>query len=330
MRISIALATWRGTAFLQAQLDSLAAQTRLPDELVASDDASGDATPDLLEAFAARAPFEVRILRQGANLGFAGNFDRALRACTGDLVLPCDQDDVWFAEKLTQMERWAQTTPEAAILACDTELTDAALAPSGRSKQGQIAALKLPEDVFVMGCCLAIRREFLDIALPIPASATAHDTWLVELADRFGLVKRRADILQYYRQHESNVSHFSANTTHAIGPLRRANLWTKDLARRLRGTGGLSRELENLRLQAARIAERKPDLVRLAGAERTARCVAVLDDRLNRLEARAAVRAVSIAGRPLALASNWRRAGYGGRAGLAAALRDLTTRTDAP
>ncbi len=295
---------------------------------MASDDASGDATPDLLEAFAARAPFEVRVLRQDANLGYAGNFDRALRACTGDLVLPCDQDDLWFAEKLAQMERWAQITPKAAIFACNAELTDAALVPSGRSKLGQIAALGLPEEAFVMGCCLAIRREFLDVALPIPAAAKAHDTWLVELADRFGLVERRAEILQYYRQHDSNVSDFSANTTQAIGLLHRADLWTRGLVRRILGNGGLSRELASLRLQAARIAERKPDLLRLVGAEHTARGIAMLDRKLDRLEARAAVRAASIPHRPLALASNWSKAGYRGRAGLAGALRDLTARID--
>jgi glycosyltransferase involved in cell wall biosynthesis len=330
LKISIALATWRGTAYLQEQLESLAAQTRLPDELVASDDASNDATIDLLEAFALRAPFEVRILRNDTNLGFAGNFDRALGACTGDLVFPCDQDDVWFPEKLAQMERWAYSTSDVAIFACDTELTDTTLAPSGRTKRGQLAALGLPMEAFVMGCCLAIRREFLDIALPIPAGFKAHDTWIVELADTLGLVERRAEVLQYYRQHGRNTSDFSANTIDHIGFLRRAHLWKKGFLRRLSGNGGLCGELERLRQQGERIAERNVDLVRLLGAERSARCKATLNRKLGRLEARAAVRSASIARRPLALARNWRQAGYTGRAGLVGAMRDLTTYTETP
>ena len=35
--ISVAMATYNGANFLEAQLDSLAAQTRLPDELVVTD-----------------------------------------------------------------------------------------------------------------------------------------------------------------------------------------------------------------------------------------------------------------------------------------------------
>jgi glycosyltransferase involved in cell wall biosynthesis len=324
VRISVALATWRGAEFLQAQLDSLAAQTRLPDELVASDDASDDATPELLEAFAADAPFEVRVLRQDTNLGYAGNFNRALAACTGDLIFPCDQDDFWFTDKLAQMERWAQHTPKVAILACDAELTDAQLTPSGRSKLGQIAALGLSEEAFVMGCCLAIRKEFLDLALPFPVGIAAHDTWLVEIADALGVVQRNSKVLQYYRQHSSNTSKFSANTIHEIGALKRANLWAKSLVRRLQGNGGLSKELASLRLKATRIAEREQVAVMIAGAEHTANAIAMLNHRIERLEARHAVRQADKAERLQALARNWSKSGYHGLAGTAAALRDLT------
>ncbi|MBW6521001.1 MAG: glycosyltransferase, partial [Desulfoarculaceae bacterium] len=42
--ISIALCTYNGEQFLQEQLDSIAAQSLLPDELVICDDRSSDAT----------------------------------------------------------------------------------------------------------------------------------------------------------------------------------------------------------------------------------------------------------------------------------------------
>ena len=62
MKISVALACWRGTAHLTEQLNSLAGQTRLPDEVVAVDDASGDDTAALLRTFAETAPFEMRVI----------------------------------------------------------------------------------------------------------------------------------------------------------------------------------------------------------------------------------------------------------------------------
>src|SRR5690606_26514650 len=105
--LSIALAAWRGTAWLPEQLDSIARQTRLPDELVAVDDASGDGTADWLERYAETAPFPMRVLRNPTNIGYCRTFERALRETSGDLVFPCDQDDFWFPEKLAKMETWA-------------------------------------------------------------------------------------------------------------------------------------------------------------------------------------------------------------------------------
>ena len=49
--ISIALATFNGARFIGQQLESLATQTRLPDELVVCDDRSEDATVSIVEAF---------------------------------------------------------------------------------------------------------------------------------------------------------------------------------------------------------------------------------------------------------------------------------------
>ena len=325
MKISVALAAWRGSAYLDAQLDSLAAQTRLPDELVAVDDASGDHTPDMLDAFAARAHFPVRVLRNPTNLGYAQNFGRALSECTGDLVLPCDQDDVWFPEKLERFEDWAQARPDMQIFACDAELTDGALIPTGRTKRGQIAAVGLPEDAFVMGCCLGVRRAFLDVALPLPQGARAHDTWLVELADRFGLVDRRGEVLQYYRQHGANTSDFLANTPDAIGPMRRMTLRAASILRRMRSDGGLMREIDSLRLQNQRIADRTSDIAALSSPERLAAARVTLGNHLDRLEARAAARSATPLSRPVAVARLWRAGGYAGTGGMTGAVRDLTT-----
>lgn len=327
MKISIAVATYNGARFLHEQLDSFSRQTRLPDELVVSDDGSSDATVGILEQFCTRTSFDMFVFRNDNNLGYAGNFNRALTECTGDLVFLADQDDWWFTEKMAQMVRWAEDLPSVAIFACDAELTDARLTPSGRSKRKQIEALGLPESSFVMGCCLAIRREFLDLVLPIPAEASAHDTWLVELADRFGLVERRGEILQYYRQHGKNTSDFSANTIATIGPMRRALLWVKGLKRRMAGTGGLERELTNLRLQLTHLEGVRPELIAYVGQDSALAGLASLKAKITQLEARSAVRETSLPWRPFAVAFNWTKAGYNSNAGLGGAIRDLTTRS---
>ena len=97
--VSVVMATFRGARWLPAQLDSLAAQTRLPDELVVSDDCSDDGTPELLAEFARRAPFAVRVV-EGPCTGLADNFRHALHASSGRVIAWSDQDDVWLPAKL--------------------------------------------------------------------------------------------------------------------------------------------------------------------------------------------------------------------------------------
>ena len=47
--VSIALAAYNGSRYIGEQLESFAAQSRLPDELVVCDDGSSDGTPELVE-----------------------------------------------------------------------------------------------------------------------------------------------------------------------------------------------------------------------------------------------------------------------------------------
>ena len=58
-KISVALATYNGERFLEEQLDSVAAQTCPPYELVVGDDGSSDRTIDILDRFAKRVSFPV-------------------------------------------------------------------------------------------------------------------------------------------------------------------------------------------------------------------------------------------------------------------------------
>jgi glycosyltransferase involved in cell wall biosynthesis len=104
MTISIAMCTYNGGRFLDEQLNSISSQTRLPDELVVCDDGSSDNTCLTLEAFAASAPFPVRITKNPRNLGSTANFEQAVNLCTGELIALCDQDDIWSEGKLAALE----------------------------------------------------------------------------------------------------------------------------------------------------------------------------------------------------------------------------------
>lgn len=215
--ISIALATFNGAAFLHEQLASLSAQTRLPDELVVSDDGSTDGTLDIVREYAGNAPFPVRILPPASQLGAADNFLRIAVACTGDLIAFADQDDVWHPDKLaTALARIEADGTDLAIHV--STLTDAALHPIGTLRQGirrsEIAEpLALDVNTACWGNTMLFRRALVTLVDPArrphqlwKSERMLHDTWIYLLAIIFGRVSLIDRPLCFYRQHGSNVT----------------------------------------------------------------------------------------------------------------------------
>jgi glycosyltransferase involved in cell wall biosynthesis len=214
---SIALATCNGARHLPALLDSLAAQTLLPCELVVSDDASADATITQIESFAEQAPFPVRLLRNPQRLGVVGNFSRALAACQETYIALADQDDVWRPGKLEELAS-ALAAPGMLAAFSDAEVVAANLTPLGytmwqrvrftpreqvRLRRGEGFPVLLRHQV-VTGATLAFKAPLRETALPIP-EGWPHDAWLALLAAAQGGLVAVPKPLIAYRQHGGNV-----------------------------------------------------------------------------------------------------------------------------
>lgn len=107
-RVAVLMAVYNGAAFLQEQLDTLAAQTVGGVDLWVSDDGSSDGSDAILARNAnewRRGGFRVF---DGPGAGFAENF-RSLMVrdeIDADYFAFCDQDDLWDADKLTAGVGW--------------------------------------------------------------------------------------------------------------------------------------------------------------------------------------------------------------------------------
>ncbi len=210
MKISIALCTYNGARFLAGQLQSIASQTRLPDELVACDDVSSDGTIAMLEEFASRVSFPVRIIRNPSNLGAIANFQQAINLCTGTLTALADQDDVWLPDKLRQAEQAFLdcSDPESALYCTRLQYVDSDLKPLGLSGiPGNTYFSNAVVENSATGCSVVfgseIKRRFLQAN---PSHMVMHDWWLYLLATAFGKVIYDARQSVLYRQHDSNVA----------------------------------------------------------------------------------------------------------------------------
>jgi glycosyltransferase involved in cell wall biosynthesis len=209
-RVSIALCTWNGAAFLPQQLNSLLAQTHAPLELVAFDDASGDDSWAILQAYAPRFA-SARLARNERNLGLRTNFEQALRACRGDWIAPCDQDDVWEAHKLSRLLSAAGA--DTTLVYGDSLLVDEGGAPLARkprmSDRYRMVSGSDPR-LFALSNCVSghaalVRRDVVERALPIPEGAY-HDWWLAFVAANLGRVVHVDEALVRFRQHARNAS----------------------------------------------------------------------------------------------------------------------------
>ncbi|MGN2246688.1 glycosyltransferase family 2 protein [Frateuria sp. GZRR35] len=93
MRVSAIVLTYNWPAALERVLASLAAQVRLPDEVIVADDGSGAETRALVERMARGFPVPLRHLWQ-EDKGFraARARNRGIAACHGDYVILIDGD----------------------------------------------------------------------------------------------------------------------------------------------------------------------------------------------------------------------------------------------
>lgn len=213
MQISIAMATYNGAKYLQEQLDSFLAQTRLPDEIIICDDVSTDETANILLNFMHSAPFKVEIVRNECNLGYTKNFEKAISLCTGDIIFLSDQDDVWFSHKLKTIEDIFLLNSEILVVLNDQEITDEFLNPSGNTIFSNSYSLGFDASWLSAGCCTAFRLEYKNISLPFPVDLIAHDGWIHRLAAGLDVRKVVPDVLQYYRRHSSATSESMASST---------------------------------------------------------------------------------------------------------------------
>jgi glycosyltransferase involved in cell wall biosynthesis len=213
MRISVALCTYNGARFLEEQLETILRQTRLPDELILSDDGSTDRTLAIAQEFASRASFPVTILTAPERLGSTGNFERAIRHCRGDLIALSDQDDRWHPERLARSASIFETQMDTVLVFTNGSLIDERGRPLAGSLWQRFGFTGdtfrrftlgdyglLCRERFITGATMMLRRSALTSALPIPAK-WVHDAWFSILLSFHGNVVALNESLIEYRIH---------------------------------------------------------------------------------------------------------------------------------
>jgi glycosyltransferase involved in cell wall biosynthesis len=128
-QVAILLCTYNGAEFLSAQLDSIERQTHTRWVIHASDDGSSDETLEILQSYQKRLGEDRLVIYAGPQQGFARNFMSLTNNSMihADYFAFCDQDDVWFADKLARSLKCLTDAPSdvPALYCSRTRLVDA-------------------------------------------------------------------------------------------------------------------------------------------------------------------------------------------------------------
>lgn len=219
--ISVCIATHNGERYIKEQINSILPQLDKNDEIIISDDGSTDNTLQIILSY--NDP-RIQILifqqpdsssfhkldRQQLNTLYASrNFENALIHAKGDYIFLCDQDDVWYPEKVKNIMRCLETYD---IVKHDFSTIDSLgnlIKESNYNAycQRKRSLLYLIKYLPFRGCCIAFKRSILTMALPFPKRCLQHDSWI-------GMIARINDYsfcyydkpLIYHRLHDKNVS----------------------------------------------------------------------------------------------------------------------------
>jgi len=187
--ISVLLAAHCGEKYIAEQIASILPQLEEADELLVSDDSpeGHTATRDIVLAFDDE---RIRYM-QGPRRGVIKNVEFLLtQACLsrqveGDILVLCDQDDVWLPGKL---ERARELLSGTSLLAHGAILTDEALNETGERQCARPGLLRNLIKNSYTGCCMAFTRALLPYILPFPEGIPMHDQWIGLRAEKFGRV----------------------------------------------------------------------------------------------------------------------------------------------
>lgn len=239
MKTSVVMTTYNGRRFLMPMLDSLRDQTRKIDEVLIFDDKSSDDTVDMLNNYIkdnCLSGWEVKVNEE--NLGWEQNFVQALMSATGDVIFPCDQDDIWHLDKVEKMTAAFEDNADIWLLVSGyhafSELGGKmAVQQKVRTEsKGLISKVVFDEKYYQIlrpGCTMAIRKNMLQIFERLWTPGTPHDAILWGISSIIGKLYLYDDTFIEYRRHDSNaskeISHGYKYKVNEIYRTRKLNNW---------------------------------------------------------------------------------------------------------
>lgn len=202
-KVSIALATYNGEQFIAKQIDSLLVQDYPNLEIVISDDCSTDGTWDILRAYVSRDS-RIRLLPREKNLGYVQNFIRVFQSCEGELISPCDHDDIWYPQKTSRL---VDSLGSADLIYCNSRFIDEDDKPLGGNIRDSLPRMISGSDprclIFCTSICghaMLFRSSLLQFMCELDSAP--YIDWAISFLAAYGAgIVYLDEVLVDWRQH---------------------------------------------------------------------------------------------------------------------------------
>ena len=203
--VSVCMAVYNGEKYIRQQIESVLNELQQDDELLIYDDLSTDTTAKIVAGLALDKRIKYR--KNAKKLGVVKNFEHVLLDARGEYIFLCDQDDVWLPGKVQvcvdALKKHLLVVTDCVVVNQDLDI----LYPSFfELRYSGAGILKNIWKNTYLGCCMAFRRELLNISLPMPINMPMHDMWLGLVAEANGNVLFIDEKLSLYRRHQSAAS----------------------------------------------------------------------------------------------------------------------------
>lgn len=217
--IIVLLATYNGSSYIEAQLDSLLAQTISTFSILVHDDGSCDDTVAILKNYQENTSLQISILNFPSFGSAKSNFLYLMSKADSDYFFLCDQDDIWLPNKIEKtldtLKQLENLNGKDVPLLVHTDLqvvdTHLQLIDSSFSHYVGLVPLTTLKEALMQNDvtgCTAVYNKALSVLLkehlPAPEKIIMHDWWIALIAHTFGQKEMLPDATILYRQHGNN------------------------------------------------------------------------------------------------------------------------------
>lgn len=217
--VDILMAAYNGERYIREQIESIQSQSFADWRLLISDNCSSDGTLDIVHAITSKDS-RIKVVSEGVRYGSAkANFMGLLAKATAPYVMFCNQDDVWFLNKvelsLDRMEELedVEGPDKPHMVFTDMKVVNSGLGIVHESfeKFSHIDSSRtsfswLLEHAVGVGCAMMVNRRAVELASMAEniESVATYDWWLSLVCSAFGSITYIDSPTSLYRQHEDN------------------------------------------------------------------------------------------------------------------------------